>query len=267
MAAYNFYNPVPPASSASIPLIFPSDLAAANTPYVAFQFFSWNRASIITGGALTSSAGPIGLPMPKRSAEALRSVWSQSDDFMQGAQNMSTGGLSTADIAKAMAARAVADVELASMMAGAIANPFLTMLYKAPDLKRHSFTWNFAPRTQAESRTLLQITNTFRKRMLPTIGNAFASSLGVASVATLTYPDICQVWYGPPGSVGNYFNKFKLCAVEGVEIDRTAGGNPAVMVDGAPAMIGLNVNLVELDFWTSDNIDDSAQAYSNSAGG
>jgi hypothetical protein len=246
--------PLPPATESLV--TFPQDLLAdSHRPYMTFQFFEWNRMSILTGGNFTPQSATIVLPMAKRLAEAQRSVWSQSDSTLLQIQAMATGGMSEGDVIKALGARAAPIIgvatDLGSAMTGAIANPWLTMLYRSPDLKRHSFTWNFTARNEKESKLILQILNTFRKHMLPKFG---APSVP-GSAGFLSYPDILKIQYGPTNTK-DYMHKFKPCVVETVDIDRSAAGIPSIFKSGAPVVIGMNINVVELEIWTQEDIND-----------
>ena len=209
-----------------------------------FQFLQWNRPSAVAGGDLTPLDSVI-LPMPKRVVDHQHEVWmSTSGDILQGVWEMSTGGMSTVDIGKALMARLVGSTDIGSEMTGAIGNPMMTMLYKAPDLKRHSFTWHVAPRNQTDSNNLRTIINEFQRNMLPTLGTN----------NTLGYPNLVQPSFYP----NQYLYTFKPCVVESVEVDYTAGGGPSFLTaDGftasGPTIVGFNVNLVELAIWTQSD--------------
>jgi hypothetical protein len=214
---YLYKPPTQPTAALSTSVVYPGDLVVGGRQvWMGFQFLQWNRPSAVAGGDLTPLDSVI-LPMPKRVVDHQHEVWmSTSGDILQGVWEMS----------------------------GAIGNPMMTMLYKAPDLKRHSFTWHVAPRNQTDSNNLRTIINEFQRNMLPTLGTN----------NTLGYPNLVQPSFYP----NQYLYTFKPCVVESVEVDYTAGGGPSFLTaDGftasGPTIVGFNVNLVELAIWTQSD--------------
>ena len=126
---------------------------------------------------------------------------------------------------------------------GLAVNPFLTVLFKSPTFKRHSFSWRLSANNPKESETINEILKTFRFHMLPDMakGGLF-----------LTYPDICDVTFQPEDS---WLYKFKPCVVEGISINFAPNGQPSFFGQtNAPTDIQFTVNLLEIEYWLRGDI-------------
>ena len=245
---YLYAPPTQPTAALLNSVVYPGDLVVGGRQvWMGFQFLQWNRPTMLSGGNLTSLDSVI-LPMPKRVVDHQHENWmATSGDILQGVWEMSTGGMGTIDIIKALLARLVGSTDIGSEFTGAIGNPMLTMLYKAPDLKRHSFTWHCAPRNLTDSQNLRTIINEFQRNMLPSLGGA----------NTLGYPNLVQPSFYP----NQYMYTFKPCVIESAEVDYTAAGGPSFFASSqAPTIVSFNVNLVELAIWTQSDFTAGAAA-------
>jgi hypothetical protein len=119
------------------------------------------------------------LPIPKDLEESLSIRLSQDDAGMaQGITdalfNITGGQSSAADETKALIAQAAArklnDLSKgqAGQIAGAIPNPYVTLMFNGVDLRSFTFTWKFAPRNRTESEMLRAIIQIIKAAALPT---------------------------------------------------------------------------------------------------
>jgi hypothetical protein len=131
-------------------------------------------------------------------------------------------------------------------MAGVAANPFLTLLFKSPTFKTHTFSWKLAPNNIEESVQLQKIVNMFRKHMLPSLANSGGGTL-------LSYPDIVQVNLFPNEE---FLYKFKPCIVESMSVNFAPTSSPSFFKNSnAPTEVQLSINLKEIEYWLQDDVD------------
>lgn len=138
-------------------------------------------------------------------------------------------------------------------LAGYTPNQFLTILLKGPAYKRHSLRWLVSPHNQQEALNLQQI--------IMTINNAKAPGT-TAGGAVFTFPSVFNVSIMPNS---RFMYKFKPAVVESFTVDYTGGtGIPnfkrpssQYAPDSAPALLQIEMNLLELEFWLKGNYTDS----------
>lgn len=128
--------------------------------------------------------------------------------------------------------------------AGVAINPYVSIIFKGMSLKRHQFSWNLMPRSQAESDTLNNIIMTFKKKLLPKY--EFNKSL-------LQYPSVAKVFF--LGSDPNYMYFFKPCMVSNFTFNYSGSGRPAFMKGGKPAAVTIQMELIETSIWTKDDLE------------
>ena len=97
-----------------------------------------------------------------------------------GIAGLATGAVTGA--ASQVAGAAGIPVDQVLQLGGLAQNPFLTVLFKSPTFKRHSFSWKLSPNSADESNTLRDIIQTFRSNMLPALSPNVGGTL-------LTYPN------------------------------------------------------------------------------
>ena len=132
----------------------------------------------------------------------------------------------------------------AGQLLGAIPNPHVTVFFQGVDLRTHSFTWRFAPKSANESATVQQIIKEFKKRMLPNYKWGAANVLG--------YPNMVQITLEPGMSAQLY--KFKPCMISAVNVNYSPNGVPSFFAGTRyPTMIEFQVNFQELEIFTSQD--------------
>jgi hypothetical protein len=137
--------------------------------------------------------------------------------------------------------------------AGFVQNPHMTMLFEGVELRKHSFSWLFSPRSQAESQALDHIIINLRQWIHPKFNETFGRY-------ALDFP--YQVFCNFIGT--NFLYPVKRAVVTGMSIDNAADGNVSFYGGGAPVNIKLTLNLQECEILTRDDfVGEAANAYTS----
>ena len=239
--------------------VFPSDLQKQRF-YISFSFMNYRRRSIYDRAFLTGN-GSIKLPMPQQLMDK-QSVSYEVDKagtiagaalegaVQQGGSVIASAGAGAIAVAGAtggpLATTAGINPNQIGSLNGVAVNPFLTVLFKSPEFKRHSFSWRLSPNNAAESRVLVNIVEKFRYHMLP--GFSAIASAG----ALLSYPDVAIVELFPNNQ---YLYKFKPCVVESIGISYAPNPTPSFFeASKAPTDVMLTVNLLEIEYWLKTDV-------------
>ena len=133
---------------------------------------------------------------------------------------------------------------------GTAINPYAALTFSGVEMKAHNFNWTFAPKSNDESGVLRNITAEIKRNILPETqsvgGNAF-SQLPVLNRGILRYPNMVDIFF--LGLDQPYFYFFKTCMINGFDVNYTPQG-PAFLKGGKPAIVTMNMNLVEADIHT-----------------
>jgi len=130
-----------------------------------------------------------------------------------------------------------------SSLTGIAVNPFLSVLFKAPNFKTHSFSWRFTPSSVEESNKAKDIIQMFKYHMLP--------NLDQTSAILFTYPDIAIIKLYPSDS---YLYTFKPCVVTSVTANFAPGSSPSFFKGtNAPTAIDFAIELLEIEYWTKND--------------
>jgi hypothetical protein len=275
----NAFNPVlTNPYTANVLARFPSDLPLIDGQLfcILFQFYKYNRPSILVPPTLTALGG-IALPLPADMID--QSAMNYSEE--QGAtavnaalENFSgvstTGGSVSAVIQQvgeaaagignsAQAAASQAGINALSniaglsgdpkaagkllQFAGVAQNPFLSIMFNAPTFKRHVFAWTFIPETSQDTEFLNFILNKFRYHSMPDIAPSTGGIL-------LTYPDMCVPVITPAG----YMYDFKQCVIESMSINYAPGDTPSFNTKNAPSAVKLTIKLLEIEYWVKSDL-------------
>jgi hypothetical protein len=251
-------------------LAFPRDLQ--KQPYwFSFSFYQYKMPSLVQQNAYFLDAGTIRLPMPNSMTDSQHVTYNaESLDVVSGlaanqfaanpnsAKNVAlTAGVaglanvpipgvkeSTAGIIQGLADSNIGKAALQSQ--GAAVNPFLTVMFKSPSFKVHSFSWKLAPSNVQESQILNKIINTFRANMLPDQTGALGGTL-------LTYPNIVQISVSV--NQGTYFSyAFKPAVVQSFDINFAPSGQPSFFGSTkAPTEVEIRLGLMEIEYWLSSD--------------
>lgn len=258
-------------SSTSSNLMFPSDLISGvgdRNYYITLQFLKYQRRSIFTQPFLSTTGG-IRLPIPNNLVDRQDVTFGEEDAptvgagiegtlaAMQGnsaAKSAIIGGVATAaKIAQNTAESMLSGITGGStptnqvlQMAGYAQNPFLTVLFKAPAFKTHSFQWKLSPQDETESNTLRDIIKNIRKNMLPGKTNATGGTL-------LTYPNMVQIQLSPSEE---YLYKFKPAVIESMSVNFAPSYQPSFFkTTKAPTEVTLTLQIKEIEYWLTEDVE------------
>jgi hypothetical protein len=200
-------------------------------------------AAIAGGAAAFAGAGDIGTPeLISSLTAALPSVnWNQifSPSVSDISRNIAFAGRRTIDSVLLGAGRNI-DVGL-----GNIINPKSAIQFDGMNLKIHDFSWNLAPTSFAESETLRDMADVIRRNALPTYGTVVGLNRGL-----LNYPSTVDIFF--LGIEQQYFMYFKTCMIQQFSFNFTPQGL-AFVKGGKPAMVNLNINMMEMDIHTAED--------------
>lgn len=181
--------------------------------------------------------------------EKLGMVGDVADALTRGAGDSVLTAIGTAAAATgAQAARALEGSKILGNVAsvaeqyfGIVPNPNISVLFKGPKLRQHGFSWQFAPRTPEESKTIQKIVSELRNRSLAKASNDLSAAL-------LGYPDMVKITLSPDSNDGKPLYEFKTCVIDRISVSYAQNGVP-VWFKGTslPAFISLRIELQEIE--------------------
>ena len=142
-----------------------------------------------------------------------------------------------------------------------VANPYREQLFKNMEFRKHSFSYQFAPKNKAELESVMEIIQLFKYHMHPE---------KTADRLFLIYPSEFQIEYryngtdfvGPPDggqftqtSRNTWLSKIGSCVLENMRV--TYGNQDFVTIKGtygAPAFINMELTFAETELLTNDRI-------------
>lgn len=220
-------------------LIFPNDLInfSGRKFYTQIQFVKYSifqQINSMGAYALPSDNG-IKLPIPLKVNDNLLLHWSAVSltDTIKGA----TGALGSA-------VGLTAQLGGAAVPGGLALNPLMFLLFQRPEYRQFSLSWMLTPRNEKESNTIKDIVTTCKRAASPD-NLAFNNLL-------MTYPLIALIKMYPNDLFGHMV--FKPCVVTSVNVNYTAASTPSFYKNGAPSVVSLTLNLMEMQFWFRNEI-------------
>jgi hypothetical protein len=124
-------------------------------------------------------------------------------------------------------------------------NPKTSLYFDGVNLKQLNFNWTLAPQDAQESDVIRDITNAVKKNILPSYGTA----VGLTQ-ALLNYPSTVDIFL--LGVDQRYYMYFKTSMVQSFNVSYAPSGL-AVVKGGKPAIVTMNMALVEADIHTSED--------------
>jgi hypothetical protein len=125
---------------------------------------------------------------------------------------------------------------------GAVFNQNIELLFQGVSLREpFSFSYDLVPRNQKESTDIKEIIRTFKKQMSGRKGGK-GSGAGIF----IKSPSVFRLEYKSGNKNHPYLNKFKMCALTGMNVDYTGSGTYATYSDATPVHIKLDLSFQEL---------------------
>ena len=126
---------------------------------------------------------------------------------------------------------------------GQILNNNLELLFKGVNLRSFPYSITFSPRNPKESRVVKSIIRSLKMSMAAKAGEFNGGAQGIF----LKSPDVFQLRYLRDGRDHPFLNKFKLCALTGLNLNYTNAGTYSSYEDGTPVNIRMDVTFKELN--------------------
>ena len=137
---------------------------------------------------------------------------------------------------------------------GTFVNPKAALSFEGVEMKTHSFDWSIAPKSEEESDNLRLITETIRRNMLPSYVNT-----SVVQRAMFRYPSLVDIFF--VGIDAEHYFYFKTCMVQTFSTNFSPNGI-AVLRGGRPAMVQMQLSVIETDIHTAEDYGGSSTSVS-----
>ena len=129
-----------------------------------------------------------------------------------------------------------------SRATGAIFNPNIELLFTSVNLRGpFTFSFDMIPRFQKESDEVKNIIRLFKAAMSPR--REVGSNVSGVFIKS---PNVFRIRYMNGGRIHPYLNRFKICALNGMNVDYTGSGTYATYSDSTPVHMRMNLVFQEL---------------------
>jgi hypothetical protein len=136
---------------------------------------------------------------------------------------------------------------------GAILNPYQALQFDGIQLRAHTFSYRFSPKSASEAASLKEIINEFKIRMHPEKDGLL-----------LTYPDVCQIGFAPDSAMPY---KFEQSFLESMTVNYAPSNTPAFFKGGEyPAEIEITLNFRERVPVTKEFFEDAFASFAGGGG-
>jgi hypothetical protein len=244
---FNF--PAPPNQGVGTTLMHPSDLTGGGKKfYTDIQFVQYKYQQQIGSVSGTTAdqvrqyslpSGPsVKLPIPMKLNDNLILNWSSISvtDMVGKAGGQFAGAALSSAFSLGLTA--------GSIGAGVALNPLMFLQFQRPEFRQFSLSWLLAPKNKKESETIRDIIKAFKRSASP-----YKHGGGLL----MGYPDVATIVMKPDDIFGNLV--FKPCVVTSVQVNYNGAPNPSFFKNGAPTVIALTLNLMEMQFWFAEEIE------------
>ena len=125
---------------------------------------------------------------------------------------------------------------------GAVFNQNIELLFQGVSLRESfSFSYDLIPRSQKESIEIKEIIRVLKKQMSGQRGGT-----GYGAGVFIKSPSVFRLEYKSGTKDHPYLNRFKMCALTGMNVDYTGSGTYATYSDATPVHIKLDMTFQEL---------------------
>lgn len=223
---------------------FPLDLVAEGRNfYTNIQFVKYTPSlqSNISPSAFNVPVGKVKLPIPLKLNDTLLMHWgtvSFMDSLVGGAMGMVAN---SGRFGQAAASAIGMTAQLGGIMSGQALNPLMFLAFQRPEYREFSLSWVLAPVNEKESAVIRNIVKICKKAAAPSFGNIL-----------MGYPSIALVKIYPDDLFKSLY--FKPCVITSVEVTYNGTPTPSFFKNGAPTVVGLTLNLKEMQFWFKEEI-------------
>jgi len=138
----------------------------------------------------------------------------------------------------------VSSKSVISRSTGQILNNNLELLFSGVNLRTFPYSITFSPRSRKESDVVKSIIRSLKMSMAAKAGESDGSA---AQGIFLKSPDVFQLKYLKDGKDHPFLNKFKICALTGMQVNYTNAGTYTSYSDGTPVNIRMNLTFKEIN--------------------
>lgn len=222
--------------------VFPSDLVTNKGLYTQIQFVDYTFAQQLNG--LTNVANPKGgikLPIPQKLNDNLIVQWSALPVAQAGLSGLQSIG--NAVLGPGLTSGLSIAAQIGGVYQGLALNPLMFLQFQRPEFRQFSLSWFLTPRNELESFAIRKIITKCKKAASPERYGGFL----------MRYPQVAMIKMHPNDLYGHMV--FKPCIITSVQASYTGGPVPAFYKKtGAPALVTLTLNLMEMQFWFRNEI-------------
>lgn len=249
----------------STTMVYPADIKYMTL----FSFYKYERVSL-SASPKSIPIATIALPMPSNLVEqfsveydapALGPIIGSAADSVINAFRPGGGGYKSlkVDDVTATAAAVIGAAgmnalksspvggetlfNVTSIAAGVAPNPHLAVIFRNIGLREHSFTYKFAPNSEAELFLLKRIVKQLKHSMLP--------GMTEAAETLFTFPDTCKISFQPDET--KPFT-IKECVLKNLSVNYAPGGSPAFFRTGDPTMVEISMTFGEMSAYTRKDL-------------
>jgi len=140
--------------------------------------------------------------------------------------------------------------ELLQKVYGRAQNPYLEVLFNAPEMRTFTYNFTFAPRNKEETVDVQNIIKLFRFHMSPELRDDHNMFVTLPSEF-----DIYYMYIGSDSTVKEdpYVNKISTCVLTACNVDYTPTGVKK-HTDGSPVIIKMALTFKEMDMMTKSHV-------------
>ena len=136
---------------------------------------------------------------------------------------------------------------------GQTLNPYIEVAFQSSGMRTFDYTFNFAPKSRAETDEVKAIINLFRFHMLPEMKGTSHRYLTLPSTF-----DIHYMWQNgrTTAKENSFYNKIATCVLTNVNVNYTPNGDVQSFADGAPTQIAMSLSFKETEMMTKQHVNE-----------
>ena len=206
---------------------------------------TWGEDKIDPFGAAAVAVAAGGITDPveagKKSIEAIKNYVTNLDQNTLSSFNTSVAAQAVSALGANVSAQG-----LLTRSTGQVLNSNLELLFQGVNLRSFPFTFEFAPRSEAEAYQVKQIIRTFKQSMSPRSGGA-GSGTNTNAGLFVSSPKVFQLEYKSGNNSHPFLNVFKPCALSDISINYTGSNTYTTYADGTPVHITMSLTFKEIN--------------------
>jgi hypothetical protein len=145
--------------------------------------------------------------------------------------------------------------DAAEMYTGTIANPFVETLFKGVNNRELPMTFKFSPRNEDETKIVREIIRRFKFHMYPEFKYKSEGS------SYFLYPSTFDITYMIRGEHNKWLHRMSTCALTTMTVNDTAVGEYAVLQNGSPVQITIDLVFTEMEQLSKNHFTDPDNSF------